>query len=77
MRGRSSRSPSRAGLFHIELAGQLIADEAGGTGYEIVGELVIGRDDEEAAALPARLEAILARQADGMPNVGEACMLGP
>ena len=66
-----------AGLHYPELVAVLDGDGAGATGYEVVGELVIARDAAEAAALPGRLKAILARQADGMPNVGEASLLDP
>jgi D-amino-acid dehydrogenase len=66
-----------AGHFYTELVAQLAEDGAGTTGYEVVGELVIARDETEAAALPARLDAILRRQAEGMPNVGEAHPLDP
>ena len=66
-----------AGRQYPELVAALAEDEAGATGYEVVGELVIARDAAEAAALPGRLDAILARQAEGMPNVGEACLLEP
>ena len=67
----------RAGLHYPDLVAALAEDEAGATGYEVVGELVIGRDATEAAALPGKLKAILARQATGMPNIGEAHLLDP
>ena len=67
----------QAGLFYQELVARLAEDEAGATGYETVGELVIARDEAEAAALPALLDAIRQRQADGMPNIGEAGAIDP
>lgn len=67
----------RAGLHYPDLVAALAEDEAGDTGYEVVGELVIGRDATEAATLPSKLTAILARQASGMPNIGEARLLDP
>ncbi len=66
-----------AGHHYPELVAALAEDVAGATGYEVVGQLVIARDAAEASALPGRLDAILARQADGMPNVGEASLLDP
>lgn len=66
-----------AGLHYPELVAQLADDEAGDTGYEIAGELVIARDETEAVELPGRLADILARQAGGMPNVGEAYLIDP
>ncbi len=66
-----------AGLHYPELIAALAEDEAGATGFEVVGELVIARDVAEAEALPGRLEAILERQATGMPNIGEADLLDP
>lgn len=66
-----------AGLHYTELVAQLTEDGAGATGYETVGELVIARTEAEAAVLPAQLDAILARRATGMPNIGEAHALDP
>ena len=66
-----------AGLHYPALVAHLTEDDAGDTGYEVAGQLVIARDESEAADLPRRLAAILARQDGGMPNVGEAHIVDP
>ena len=66
-----------ASAFYPRLLAELAEDEAGETGYEVVGALRIARDDAEAADLPARLTAILARRDGGMPNIGEAMLISP
>ncbi len=42
-----------------------------GTGYEVVGELILAFDDDEAERLSALLPLFRARFAEGMPNLGE------
>ena len=41
------------------------------SGYEVCGKLIVADTEEKAAALPARLEMIRGRKAEGMPNIGE------
>lgn len=39
--------------------------------YDVVGELILARTDEELAALPALADLMDERRAGGMPNIGE------
>ena len=41
------------------------------TGYEVVGELILAKTDEEFANLPALKALYAERRAGGMPNLGE------
>lgn len=60
-----------AGLAYPTIVAELDEMGVGGTGYEVVGKLLLAETDEDAARLPGYVEAFTARREAGMPNIGD------
>ena len=61
--------------YYHELIPELAADGEADTGYATPGLLLVARDEEEFARLPAARDLIAARKADGIGNAGDLEML--
>lgn len=60
---------SRAGDYYMPMISQLEAENAGDTGYRVVGELIIAADEDEIDAYDRKAEVIFARQRQsGLPS---------
>lgn len=66
---------SEAVRYYPRLLEELAEDDAGDTGYEVVGSLFVARNQAEAHELPAMVESIVALRQGGMGNIGEVSML--
>jgi D-amino-acid dehydrogenase len=55
--------------YYPELVADLAEVGQGDTGYEVVGELLCARDDEEAARIPSMFDLYRQRWQSGMPNM--------
>lgn len=57
--------------YYPELVEELAAVGEVNTGYEVVGEILCARDDDEAARIPAMFDLYTRRLHSGMPNMGD------
>jgi len=62
---------SLAVRYYPELLGALGEAGQAETGYEVCGEILCARDEDEAARIPAMFDLYTRRQQSGMPNMGE------
>lgn len=76
--GASTRPPAAffplaqvAASSYPELVDSLADIGETDTRYEVVGELILARTDDELAALPALATLMTERRATGMPNIGD------
>lgn len=60
----------RAVAFYPELLAQLAEDGEEQTGYEVVGQLLVATNDDEAARLPEQLATVRQRAAAGVSHIG-------
>ncbi|HEY8445776.1 MAG TPA: FAD-dependent oxidoreductase [Thermomicrobiales bacterium] len=66
---------SAAVADYPRLLEELAEDGETDTGYEVCGQLLIARDEDEAARLPEALRLLTERRDQGMGNIGELTRL--
>lgn len=67
-----------AGAYYPVLIDQLRADEAGDTGYQVCGELIVAADEDELDAYETKKRVLMQRQAErGLPHPDDLSEISP